>query len=128
MTLRNRRWLLAPLRQLRTQRLIARHGPTLPYDTAWALIGLSQGSEGEGAAVRTWARENPDGPPGIHHDHWHDLSAAEQRRRRKWLQRHRHSPVQLLRLNAALIHSTGLHVLDWDRPPEETAGSHPHGR
>ncbi|MFG2351512.1 hypothetical protein [Streptomyces phaeochromogenes] len=111
-----RRWLLAPLRQLRTKRLIAQHGPTLPYPTAWALIALHSTSA-EGHLLRAYTAENPAGPPGIHYDHWHTLSSTEQRRRRKWLHRHRHSPIQLLHLDPDLIKSTGLHILDWGPPP-----------
>lgn len=38
MNVRTRRWLLAPIRQWRTHQLIRRHGPSLDYPTAWALI------------------------------------------------------------------------------------------
>ncbi len=34
------RWLLAPARQWQAHRLMAQHGPGLPYPTAWALISL----------------------------------------------------------------------------------------
>jgi hypothetical protein len=116
MKLRTARWLLAPVRQLRTHRLIARHGPTLAYDTAWALITLYS-APAETPLVRAWARENPDAAPGIHYDRWHALSQAEQQRRLRWLRRRgQHSPIQLLQLDVGLIHSTGLHVLDWGRP------------
>ncbi|MFJ4519000.1 hypothetical protein ACIP6V_35090 [Streptomyces sp. NPDC088770] len=110
------RWFLAPVRQVRTRWLMARHGPTLAYDTAWALITLHCAPD-ETTLVRAWARENPDAAPGIHYDHWHTLSQAEQQRRLRWLRIHGHSPIQLLQLDAGLIHSTGLHVLDWGRPP-----------
>ncbi|MEV7863726.1 hypothetical protein AB0O86_34280 [Streptomyces hirsutus] len=96
-----------------------RHGPTLPYDTAWALIALHTAPD-EAVVVRIWARENPDGPPGIHYDNWQELSPAEQERRHVWLQRHGRSPIQLLQLEASLILSAGLHVLDWSLPPERT--------
>jgi hypothetical protein len=111
-----KRWLLAPVRQLRTRRLIARHGPTLPYDTAWALIALYSAPD-EITLVRAWVRENPGTAPGVHYDRWHNLSEAEQQRRLRWLRRHGHSPIQLLHLDAGIIHSTGLHVLDWGHPP-----------
>lgn len=114
---RTTRWLLAPLRQLRTRRLMAQHGPALPYDTAWALITLHTAPE-ETDLVRAWAGEHPHSAPGVHHDHWHQLSGTEQRRRRTWLQRHGYSPIQRLSLDQRLIHSTGLHVLDWGHPPE----------
>ncbi|MFD4711932.1 hypothetical protein ACFWN5_19995 [Streptomyces sp. NPDC058430] len=116
MKLHTARWLLAPLRQLRTRRLMARHGPTLTYDTAWALITLHSAPD-ETALVRAWAHENPSAAPGIHYDHWHTLNQAEQQRRLGWLRRHGRSPIQLLQLDAGLIHSAGLHVLDWGRPP-----------
>ncbi|MFK0136691.1 hypothetical protein [Streptomyces murinus] len=116
MKLHTARRLLAPLRQLRARRLMVRHGPTLPYDTAWALITLHSAPD-ETALVRAWAHENPGTAPGIHYDHWHTLSKAEQQRRFRWLRRHGHSPIQLLQLDPGLIHSTGLHVLDWGRPP-----------
>ncbi|SFL68048.1 hypothetical protein [Streptomyces pini] len=109
------RWLLTPLRQLRTHRLMAQHGPTLPYETAWALITLRRAPD-EAGFVRAWAGENPGEEPGVHYDRWHELSQAEQRRRRQWLHRHGHSPVQLLRLDADLIKAAGLHVLDWGPP------------
>ncbi|MGW6890349.1 hypothetical protein [Streptomyces chartreusis] len=96
-----------------------RHGPTLPYDTAWALITLHAVPD-EAALVRSWARENGDGPPGVHYDSWHELSPAERKRRRSWLQRHGRSPVQLLQLETSLIHSTGVYVLDWSLPPERS--------
>ncbi|MEU6547917.1 hypothetical protein [Streptomyces sp. NPDC046859] len=121
MNLHTARWLLAPVRQLRTRRLMARHGPTLAYDTAWALITLHSAPD-ETTLVRAWARESPGAAPGIHHDRWHTLSQAEQQRRLRWLRRHGHSPVQLLQLDAGLIHSTGLHVLDWGTPPDLAEG------
>ncbi|TXL84702.1 hypothetical protein [Streptomyces sp. IB2014 016-6] len=96
---------------------MAQHGPALPYDTAWALITLHTAPE-ETDLVRAWAGEHPDSAPGVHHDHWDHLSSTEQRRRRTWLQRHGHSPIQLLSLDQRLIHSTGLYVLDWGHPPE----------
>lgn len=110
------RWLLAPVRQLRTRRLMARHGPTLKNDTAWALITLHNAPD-ETTLVRAWTRENPGAAPGIHYDHWHTLSQAEQQRRLRWLRRYGHSPIQLLELDADLIYRIGLHVLDWGRPP-----------
>ncbi|MFJ9718537.1 hypothetical protein ACIRPQ_21795 [Streptomyces sp. NPDC101213] len=96
---------------------MAQHGPTLPYSTAWALITLHNAPE-ETTLVRAWARENPSGPPGIHYDHWHELNAAEQQRRHRWLRRHGQSPIQLLRLDTSLIHSARIHVLDWGSPPQ----------
>ncbi|MEU3549440.1 hypothetical protein [Streptomyces longwoodensis] len=122
MNIRTRRWLLAPWRQLRTRRLMHQHGPALPYDTAWALITLHAAPD-EAAVVRIWARESPDGPPGIHYDHWYRLSRKEQQRRRTWLRRYGRSPIQLLDIEASLILSTGLHVLDWSPPPERIFGS-----
>ncbi|MEV0374674.1 hypothetical protein AB0I10_33650 [Streptomyces sp. NPDC050636] len=112
MNLHSRRWLLAPLRQLRTRRLMAQHGPTLPYGTAWALITLASAPD-EADLVRAWATENPDGLAGVHYDHWHTLSETEQTRRKQWLHRYRHSPIRLLYLDTGLIKSTGLHVVDW---------------
>lgn len=117
MNLHTRRWILAPLRQLRTYRLMRQHGPTLNYGTAWALITL-RAAPHEAAIVRIWAHENPAGaPPGIHYDNWHDLPPAEHERRFAWLQRHGRSPVQLLDVEAGLIINAGLHVLDWSLPP-----------
>lgn len=117
---RTARWLLAPLRQLRALRLMKRHGPSLSYDTAWALITLHTAPD-ETPLIRSWARENPGRAPGVHYDRWHDLSKTEQQRRRTWLQRHNRSPIQLLNLEAGLIFSTGLHVLDWGLPPQPSA-------
>ncbi|MEU0068652.1 hypothetical protein ABZ027_03620 [Streptomyces sp. NPDC006332] len=120
MNVRTRRWLLAPWRQLRTRRLMHRHGHALPYDTAWALITL-HATPDEAAVVRIWVHENSGGPPGIHYDNWQELSHDEQQRRRTWLQRHGRSPIQLLDLESSLVLSTGLHVLDWSLPPERSA-------
>lgn len=116
MTAHTRRWLLAPLRQLRTRRLIAQHGPGLPYETAWALITLHS-APAESHFLRAYNAENADGPPGIHYDQWHTLSRAEQHRRRQWLHRHSHSPIQQLHLDPDLIKSVGIHVLDWGPAP-----------
>jgi hypothetical protein len=110
-----------------------RHGPSLPYDTAWALITLYTAPD-EAALIRAWARENPGRPPGVHYDRWENLSEKERQRRRAWLRRHGHSPIQLLHLEAGLILSTGLYLLDWSLPPERTtqhnstAQSQPDGR
>ncbi|WP_046497403.1 hypothetical protein [Streptomyces odonnellii] len=114
------------MRQLRTRRLMAQHGPTLAYHTAWALITLHNAPD-ETALVRAWTRENPNTAPGIHYDHWPTLSQAEQQRRLRWLRRHGRSPIQLLQLDASLIHSTGLHVPDWGCPqiPHEQNGATP---
>ncbi|MFP1629769.1 hypothetical protein ACLB9X_32460 [Streptomyces sp. 5K101] len=115
MNLHTTRWLLAPVRQLRTRRLMTQHGPTLPYDTAWALITLHTAAD-EIDLVRAWTHENPSGPPGIHYDQDHDLDDAEHARRHRWLRRHGHSPIQLLHLDTDLIKSAGIHVLDWGPP------------
>ncbi|MFJ3841808.1 hypothetical protein ACIPY6_40770 [Streptomyces sp. NPDC090054] len=120
MNIRSTRWLLAPIRQHRSLQLVKRHGPSLPYDTAWALITLHTAPD-EKLLVHVWARENPDSTPGIHYDRWIDLSEKEQRRRQRWLRRHNRSPIQLLDLEADLILSTGLHVLDWG-PPSQPRG------
>ncbi|MFD9538208.1 hypothetical protein [Streptomyces sp. NPDC060010] len=101
-----------------------RHGPSLLYDTAWALITLHTAQE-EALLVRAWARENRDRAPGIHYDRWSELSAREQQRRQRWLQRYGRSPIQLLDLEAELILSTGLHVLDWGPPPQSGTQSSP---
>lgn len=125
MNLCTTRWLLAPLRQWRTRRLMAQHGSTLPYDTAWALITLVSAPD-EADLVRAWANESfHDTPgvhydqPGVHYDQWHQLSEAEQIRRRRWLHRHGHSPIRILHLglDGDLIKSAGIHVLDWAAPP-----------
>jgi hypothetical protein len=131
MKARTARWLLAPLRQLRTLRLMAHHGPTLPYDTAWALTTLHTAPD-DTAFLRAWSRENPGGAPGIHYDHWHKLEPAERQRRLRWLHRHGHSPVQRLGLEPSLIQSAGIHVLDWGRPSDAggqqlSAQPHPPG-
>lgn len=127
MKLHTARWLLAPLRQLRTHRLMAHHGPTLPYDTAWALITLHSAPH-ETALVRAWARQNPGPPPGVHHDHWHTLTTTQQQHRLTWLHRHQHSPIQLLHIDPNLIHTAELHVLDWGRPPAPTHQHHHPGQ
>jgi len=114
---RTARWLLAPSRQRRTLRLIKHHGPSLSYDAAWALITLHTAPD-ETPLVRAWVRENPGRAPGIHYDSWEDLSKQEQQRRHRWLRRHGRSPVQLLGLEAGLILSSGLHILDWGPPSQ----------
>ncbi|MGW6318963.1 hypothetical protein [Streptomyces sp. NPDC055099] len=93
------------------------HGPTLPYTAAWILITLASAPD-ETDLVRAWTTENPDRSPGVHYDQWDKLSPAEQIRRRQWLQRHTHSPIQLLDLDldVDLIESTGLHTTDWGPP------------
>ncbi|MBZ4016269.1 hypothetical protein [Streptomyces purpurogeneiscleroticus] len=118
MNLTTRRWLLAPLRQLRTHRLMRQHGPSLPYSTAWALIALHI-APAEHSLVRAWAAENLADRPGVCHDRWDELSETEQRRRRVWLHRHGHSPVQLLQLDPGLIESAGIRVTDWQLPPDQ---------
>ncbi|MEU9214445.1 hypothetical protein AB0D27_42895 [Streptomyces sp. NPDC048415] len=80
------------------------------------LIALHSTSA-EGSFIRAHTEENSDGPLGIHYDHWDTLSPAEQLRRHRWLNRHGHSPIQRLRLDADLIKTTGLHILDWGPPP-----------
>ncbi|MGW8993907.1 hypothetical protein ACWGRF_28805 [Streptomyces zhihengii] len=104
-----------------------RHGPSLPYDTAWALTTLRTAPD-DTLLVRAWARENPDRAPGVHYDHWHDLSKKEQQRRHRWLRRHSRSPIQLLDLEAGLILSMGLHVLDWGPPPQPSTHNRPTAR
>jgi hypothetical protein len=117
MNLHTRRWLIAPVRQWRTHRLLHRHGPSLDYTTAWSLIALA-GSPHEFAFVRQAVQEaEPTADAGLHHDTWRTLAPRERRRRRRWLARHDSSPIQQLDITEVQILSAGLRVVDWG-PPE----------
>ncbi|MFG3430370.1 hypothetical protein [Streptomyces californicus] len=120
MTLRARRWLLAPLRQWRTHSLMRRHGPSLDYATAWALVTLSRNPE-EFAFVRQATGEaDPHGDVGLHYDYGYTLTTRERDRRRKWLNRHGRTPIQLLNVEEIHIVNAGLRVVDW-APPQDGA-------
>ncbi len=119
MNLQHRRWLLAPLRQWRTLRLMAQHGPSLTYTTAWALIALHS-SPDEFTFVQQWAQESGDlGKAGISYDQWSELSDGERARRTRWLLRHGRSPVQRLGISEPLLKRAGLRVVDWGEPSFE---------
>lgn len=110
---RTRRWLLAPLRQWRTLRLIRRHGPSLDYATAWALVTLSR-SPDEFAFVRQATHEaGPLGDVGLHYDDGNSLTAREHARRQRWLERHGSTPIQQLNLDELQMVNVGLRVVDW---------------
>jgi hypothetical protein len=117
MNLRTRRWLLAPLRQWHTVRLMRRHGPSLDYETAWALVTLSR-SPDEFAFVRQATHEaRPARGAGLHHDDWSTLTARERARRQRWLKRHESTPIQQLDVDELQLVNAGLRVIDWGPPP-----------
>ncbi|MET9080129.1 hypothetical protein [Streptomyces sp. NPDC004232] len=120
MNLQRRRWLFAPIRQWQTRRLMAQHGPSLTYTTAWALIALRT-SPNEFTLVQQWARESGDfGEPGLYNDEWSELTDAERARRKRWLIRHGCSPVQRLGISEPLLKRAGIHVIDWGQPRAES--------
>ncbi|NED11787.1 hypothetical protein G3I33_09815 [Streptomyces sp. SID9124] len=115
---RARRWLLAPLRQWHTLRLIRRHGTSLDYATAWALVTLSR-SPDEFAFVRQAAHEaDPLGDVGLHHDDGDGLTARERTRRQRWLKRHGSTPIQQLNVDELQMVNAGLRVVDWGPAPD----------
>ncbi|SFD58567.1 hypothetical protein [Streptomyces aidingensis] len=111
------RWLLAPVRQWRTRRLMARHGPALSYPTAWALITLHSCPQ-EVPLLCQVLREAGvrQGEGSIVPDDWRLLGARERARRSRWLRRHGCSPVRRLAIDDALIRAVGLTVTDWGPP------------
>ncbi|MBE8473870.1 hypothetical protein [Streptomyces justiciae] len=116
MNLHQRRWLLAPIRQWRTRRLMAQHGPSLGYPTAWALITLANAPL-EATFVQQWIRESDDpGEAGLSYDDWRGLTDKERERRNRWLLRHRRSPIQMLEIPDELLKRTGIRVVDWGTP------------
>ncbi|MBU6529582.1 hypothetical protein [Streptomyces mayonensis] len=117
MNLHARRWLLAPMRQWRTARLIHRHGPSLDYDTAWALVTLSR-SPDEFAFVKQATREaRPIREAGFHYDDWNSLSTRERTRRQRWLKRHGSTPLQQLQVDELQLLNAGLRVVEWGPAP-----------
>ncbi len=119
MNVRTRRWLLAPIRQWRTRRLIHRHGPSLDYPTAWALITLDT-STYEFAYVQQATHEaSPTPEAGLHHDDWNALSMRERTRRTRWFARHGKTPIQQLDITEEQLKRAGLRVVDWDVPKGE---------
>ncbi|MFF3373515.1 hypothetical protein ACFYXF_11265 [Streptomyces sp. NPDC002680] len=119
MNVRTRRWLLAPVRQWRTHHLLRRHGPSLDYPTAWALITLA-GSPDEFAYVQQATREagfTSEG--GLHFDDWNTLSMRERTRRTRWLARHGKTPIQQLNLTVGQLQRSGLRVVDWGVPKDD---------
>ncbi|WP_406426395.1 hypothetical protein [Streptomyces sp. NBC_00147] len=118
MKLRTRRWLLAPIRQWHTHNLMRRHGPSLDYPTAWALITLRH-SPDEFAFVRQAIHEAAPGTePGLHHDNWSSLSPRERMRRTRWLTRHRKTPIEQLNVSEIQLQRAGLRVVDWGAPED----------
>ncbi|MDQ0761493.1 hypothetical protein [Streptomyces canus] len=112
----HRRWLLAPVRQWRTRRLMAQHGPSLAYSTAWALITLATAPR-EVAFVQQSIRESDEpGEAGLCFDDWTELTDQEREHRRRWLSRHDRSPIQMLEIPEELLKTTGLRVNDWGEP------------
>ncbi|MDX2546165.1 hypothetical protein ACOT81_27445 [Streptomyces sp. WI04-05B] len=120
MSVQQRRWLLAPIRQWRTRRLMAQHGPSLTYATAFALITLAT-SPREVSFVQQSIRES-DEPveAGLCFDDWRELTGQERERRDRWLLRHDRSPIQMLGINGGLLKTAGLRVVDWGKPDHRT--------
>lgn len=116
MTVRTRRWILAPLRQWRAHHLIRQHGPSLDYPTAWALITLTT-SPREFAYVQQATREAcSTADAGLHYDSWEALSPEERTRRQRWLARHGKTPIQRLGITPDQLKRAGLRVVDWSLP------------
>lgn len=117
MRLEARRWLLAPVRQWRTHRLMRAHGSTLPYATAWSLITLVTRPEEFGyvrmAQQQARHDEGRDALPAICYDDWDQLDVGERARRMAWLRRHHASPIQLLGLSAEELRAADIQVIEW---------------
>lgn len=114
--LSTRRWLLAPLRQWRAHCLVRRHGPSLDYTTAWALITL-QCSPHEFPFVQQATHEaGSTARAGLYYDDWNSLGPRERARRTRWLARHDKTPVQRLEITEEQLRRAGLRVVDWGNP------------
>lgn len=127
MTTRLLRWILSPVRQWRTYRLMAAHGASLTYTTAWCLVVLAC-DPAELPYVRNLsARDrllawNPV-PAGVLVDIWEQLSPAERYRRLRWLAHHSATPLYRLGITCELVELAGLYVIEWALPPGSTANS-----
>lgn len=121
------RWVLSPMRQWRAYRLIAAHGPSLSYGTAWSLVSLAQDPSElpfvRSLSARARIRSARADPVGVVVDVWAQVSPAEQARRLKWLRRHAATPLYRLGITEELIELAGLYVIEWALPPASSASS-----
>jgi len=121
------RWLLAPMRQWRSRRLLAAHGPTLSDMEAWCLVALAHDPADlpyvRALVTRQRMRSSAVLPPGVLLDVWAQLDTAEQRRRRTWLEKHRRTPLHRLGVPEELIELAGLRIIEWSLPPGCSASS-----
>ena len=119
--------MLAPVRQWRTYRLMAAHGPFLPYSTAWCLVALAN-DPAELPFVRRFsaqARMESGNAElvGVVVDVWAQIGQVEQARRLKWLSRYAETPLYRLGISEELIELAGLFVVEWALPPGSAASS-----
>lgn len=118
------RWLLAPISQWRSHRLVMHHGPSLNYETAWSLVLLAQDPASLPYVRRSWLQsERERSHVGVMVDVWVQITEAERRRRLKWLQRHSETPLYRLGITEELIELAGLSVTEWSLPPNCPAAS-----
>jgi hypothetical protein len=121
MNVRTRRWLLAPIRQWRTHRLVRRHGLSLDYPTAWALITMATSADEFAYIQQATYEAGPADEAGVHHDDWNELSLRERTRRTRWLARHGKTPIQQLDVKEGQLKRAGLRVVDWGVPKGEAS-------
>ncbi|WP_327157679.1 hypothetical protein [Streptomyces tubercidicus] len=125
MKLKTLRWLLAPIHQWRTYRLMAAHGSSMGYSTAWSLVALARHPDElpyvQNAAVRSAVQSAP--AAGVRVDAWDRLDPEERARRISWLNRYRATPLQRLGVPEEIIEIAGLQVVEWGLPPERDAAS-----
>lgn len=118
------RWLLAPISQWRAHRLVAHHGPSLSYRTAWCLVLLAQDPASLPYVRRLWLQHGrEDLHVGVMIDVWVQITEVERKRRLSWLQRHSETPLHRLGITEELIELAGLSVIEWSLPPNCPATS-----
>lgn len=118
------RWFLAPISQWRAHRLVAHHGASLNYATAWCLVLLAR-DPASLPYVRRLSRQDRNEPrrAGVLVDVWVQLSRSEQSRRVKWLKRHSETPLHKLGITEEVIELGELLVVEWSLPPGFQAAS-----
>lgn len=127
MTTRAMRWILAPMRQWRTYRLMAAHGASLNYSTAWCLVALACDPAElpyvRNLSTRTRLLALKPEPVGVFVDVWEQIDPVERLRRLRWLARHSATPLYRLGITCELVELAGLCVVEWALPPGSTANS-----
>lgn len=127
MNSRASRLILSPIRQWRASRLMAAHGKSLSYSTAWCLVTLAR-DPGELPYVRNYigqvrlSADRPD-PVGVFTDVWEQVDAAERVRRMQWLDRYAATPLYRLGVTVELMELAGMYVVEWALPPDVEARS-----